>query len=361
MKKMNLLNKGLLIILSLVSLIARAQNTELTGQLKGLAGGTIKIGYIKAGTFESDSVRAVNDVFSWKVNFDAPQLVSLVVDNHSYSYFLSLGSNRLTGIKDSVETYRLSGSEMQRDAEEFSGSIKDLTDQLAVLSASYSKASAPDKVLLDRKRDDLQRQKEIRTVQFITDHPRSFFSIYMINKRTAFGTDYTKIKALYDKLDGSAKLTVPGKKLGEKLELLLKSRIGTQMTDFTQTDVNGNPVRFSSFNGKYVLVDFWASWCAPCRAENPNVLKAYNTYKDKGFTVIGISLDDKAANWKKAINDDKMPWTQLSDLKGWKNSVATDFGIQSIPSNLLIDPSGKIVARDIRGAALENKLKQLLD
>ncbi len=169
------------------------------------------------------------------------------------------------------------------------------------------------------------------------------------------------MKALYDKLDESAKQTEPGKKLARNLEILKKSRIGTQMTDFTQADTSGNPVKFSSFKGKYVLVDFWASWCGPCRAENPNVLKVYNAYKDKGFTVVGISLDDKAANWKKAIRDDKMPWVQLSDLKGWKNDISVSFGIQSIPGNLLIDPSGKIVARDLRGAMLENKLKELLN
>jgi len=134
-----------------------------------------------------------------------------------------------------------------------------------------------------------------------------------------------------------------------------------QMTDFTQSDINGHLVKFASFKGKYILVDFWASWCMPCRAENPNVLKAYNAFKDKGFTVIGISLDDKAANWKKAVRDDKMPWTQLSDLKGWKNDLSISLGIQAIPSNFLIDPSGKIIAKDLRGKMLEDKLKELLN
>src|SRR6185312_5922417 len=132
--------------------------------------------------------------------------------------------------------------------------------------------------------------------------------------------------------------------------------IGAQMMNFSQADTTGKPVQFADFKGKYVLVDFWASWCGPCRAENPNVLKAYNKYKDKGFTVVGISLDEKGDKWKKAIRDDHMPWDELSDLKGWKNDVSEYFGIQGIPSNLLVDPSGKIVARDLRGEALDQKL-----
>jgi len=250
---------------------------------------------------------------------------------------------------------------MQDDAEAFSASIKDLADQQELIHSGYRSASAEEKAVSDKKLKDLREQMESRTIQFITDHPKSFYSIYLIDQRTSFGTEYAAVKPLYDKLDETAKQTEEGKALGHKLELLLKSRIGTQMTDFTQADTSGKPVKFSSFKGKYVLVDFWASWCGPCRAENPNVLKAYNAYKDKGFTVVGISLDNKAASWKKAIRDDKMPWTQLSDLKGWKNEVSADFGILSIPSNLLIDPFGKIVARDIRGAMLENTLKRLLN
>ena len=116
----------------------------------------------------------------------------------------------------------------------------------------------------------------------------------------------------------------------------------------------------ASSEGKFLVLDFWASWCRPCRAENPNVVKAYNKFKDKNFTVLGVSLDQQKDAWVKAIEKDKLAWTQVSDLQSWNNSVAQMYRVQSIPQNFLIDPNGKIVAKDLRGADLEKKLCELL-
>lgn len=361
MKNMILLSNTLLVLLCSLSLVSKGQNTELTGRIKGLGDGTVKFFVNKDGVFKADSVKATNDIFAWKTTLSGPQLISVSIDHNGYSYFMGPGQMTLTGDKDSVGSYKLIGSPMQDDAAAFAASIKDLTDEADATNDGYNTKSVEEKAIVDKKRADIRKRIEERKIQFITDHPKSFFSMYLIESRTSFGVEYAEIKSLYDKLDESAKQTEMGRKLGQKLDLLLKSRIGTQMTDFTQHDINGKAVRLSSFKGKYVLVDFWASWCGPCRAENPNILKAYNAYKTKGFTVVGISLDSKGANWKKAVKEDKMPWTQLSDLKGWKNAVSADFGIQSIPSNLLIDPSGKIIARDIRGAELNKRLKQLFN
>ena len=136
--------------------------------------------------------------------------------------------------------------------------------------------------------------------------------------------------------------------------------MGKTISDFEQADPNGKMVNIKSFRGKYVLIDFWASWCGPCRGENPNVVAAYNKYKNKNFTVLGISLDKSKDAWLGAVEKDGLTWTQLSDLKFWSNAVAQQFGIQSIPQNFLIDPNGVVIGKNLRGEALEAKLESIL-
>ncbi|MFV0483312.1 MAG: redoxin domain-containing protein [Bacteroidales bacterium] len=173
--------------------------------------------------------------------------------------------------------------------------------------------------------------------------------------------NFEQQKEIYDKLSPEVKASKYGVKLGENIEKMSKTQIGEIAPDFTMADSEGNNVSLSSLKGKYILLDFWASWCGPCRAENPNVVAAYNAYKDKNFDILGVSLDDNKDKWLEAIEADKLAWHHVSDLKGWKNEASQLYGIRGIPANYLLDPEGKILAKDLRGEELEKKLNEILN
>lgn len=197
---------------------------------------------------------------------------------------------------------------------------------------------------------------------YVRQHPRSPLALTMLERYAGAVIDPDKLLPLFESLNETAKTSGEGKAFKARIEAVNKTAIGKEAIDFTQSDTAGRPVKLSSFRGKYVLLDFWASWCHPCREENPNVVKAYAKYHPKGLDILSVSLDKEGDKdkWLKAIHDDKLTWTHVSDLKFWSNEVAKTYGIMGIPQNYLIDPQGKIVAKNLRGEELEKKLQELL-
>ena len=172
--------------------------------------------------------------------------------------------------------------------------------------------------------------------------------------------EFVKVYKMYSE---NNKKSFYGLKLKEYIENQISPpmKVGEQVIDFTMKNVEGKTVSISDFQNKYILIDFWASWCAPCRAENPNLKRAYDKYKKSGFEIVGISLDTDKKAWERAIEKDKLNWINLSDLKGWKSEIAIKYKIKSIPSNMLVDKTGQIIAVELRGNDLQNKLEQIFE
>ncbi|MFN0083532.1 MAG: redoxin domain-containing protein [Ferruginibacter sp.] len=195
-------------------------------------------------------------------------------------------------------------------------------------------------------------------VLFVKNNPASLVSFYLTKKALGQEMNAAKAEPMFLLLDAAIQNSEQGKEVKEMIEIGKRSMVGVTAADFTQPDTSGKIISLSSLRGKYVLVDFWASWCGPCRAESPTLVKAYNKYKTKNFEILSVSLDENKGRWLKAIKDDGYTWPQVSDLKQ-ANDAALLYGISSIPFSFLLDPNGVIVARNLRGAELEKKLESI--
>lgn len=231
-------------------------------------------------------------------------------------------------------------------------------------AASFKKDDPSYKAAIEKRYTDAANELTSLLKSFISEHPDSYISLLILNElvNSDSGIEISDITRLYKNISEPLKQTDLGKFLENRIFTVSHTAIGAVAPDFTQNDPTGKPVKLSDFRGKYLLVDFWASWCGPCRQENPTVVKAYARFKNKNFEILGVSLDNPNAktSWLNAIEKDKLTWTQVSDLQGWKNQAAVLYGVESIPQNFLIDPKGVIIAKNLRGEELIDALTGIL-
>ena len=257
----------------------------------------------------------------------------------------------------------LKGNDDTKAMQEYQKAFAPLIQRAKALNAEASNILGTDEPAKDafRKKAAAFSDDVIKTGKtFVQQHPKSIASLWMLINELRPRLQPEEFASLFATMDKSLQNNKYGKSVTEFIRQQRLSGIGIMADDFSQNDENDKPVKLSSFRGKYVLVDFWASWCGPCRQENPNVVKAFNRFKDKNFTILSISLDNDKSRWLQAIKHDGLAWTHVSDLHGWSNEVAVQYGIQSIPANFLVDPQGRIVARNLRGSELESKLTEIL-
>ncbi|PSL29813.1 TlpA disulfide reductase family protein [Chitinophaga ginsengisoli] len=282
--------------------------------------------------------------------------------NDVLTLFLDKGNITITA-EDSINKATIKGSVANDDYLRLNRQLKDVDSRLDELERQYRQLyMAEDEEgmkKLEPQFDELAAQQKQIMRDFLKNNCNSPIAVYVLNKYADYEINLAEIEPMFNKLGKNIRNTPGGKEFASGLDAAKKTAVGQPALDFAQPDVEGKNVSLAAYKGKYLLIGFWASWCGPCRAENPNMLKAYSRFRDKGFDVLSVSLDDKREKWVAAIEADNLLWTQVSDLKGWKNEVAEKYGIRAIPQNLLIDPKGNIIAKNLRGDALEKKLEEV--
>ncbi len=364
--------KSLVSFLFVFSFFAKAQtpaNFTVTGNLRNVTQKYIYVHHKWDNKDVTDSVKVVKSNFTYTAKTSEANMYWITKANNineqpNLIFFVDGGKTSVSASIDSLNYGKIQGGKTQKDYQEYNALMMNFgaKQQDMVTRFNDAKAKNDGNAVAAIQAEYQAMDKEVKTSlqQFIKTHSKSAvsgFAIYYNYQNATVAVE--ELEVVVALLDKSILNTKYGKLAQEKLIQMRGTMIGYTALNFSQADANGKMVKLTDFKGKYVLLDFWASWCGPCRAENPNVVNAYNKYKEKGFTILGVSFDQNKEKWLQAVAADNLAWTHVCDLKGWGNDAAKLYGVSSIPQNYLLDKNGKILAKNLRGAELEAKLEEI--